>query len=73
MHEEEKNQPTFVIVKYIKNHAGVELPVILVDKLGSEIMEFHDEQEAERVKNMFMVNSDSGYRYECKQLGDINE
>jgi hypothetical protein len=56
----------WVIVKMIKNYAGIELPVILVDS-HSEIMSFDTEEEALKMKNIFEVNSDSGHRYVVKK------
>lgn len=56
----------WVIVKMIKNQAGVELPVILVDSY-SEIMSFDTEEEALSMKKIFEVNSDSGHKYLVKK------
>ena len=58
---------SYVIVKYIKNNDGIELPVILVDS-HSEILEFDNERDAENHRLLFQNNSDSGYKYEVKKL-----
>lgn len=57
----------YVIVKYIKNKNNKELPVILIDS-QSEILEFSSIEEAEKMKEIFQKNSDSGYKYEVKKL-----
>ena len=55
----------YVIIKHIKNDKGVEIPVILVDS-HSEILDFDTIEEANKMKELFETNSDSGYRYEVK-------
>lgn len=57
----------YVIVKYIKNKNNKELPVILIDN-QSEILEFSSIEDAEKMKEIFQKNSDSGYKYEVKKL-----
>jgi hypothetical protein len=56
----------WVIVKMMKHHTGVELPVILVDSY-SEIMIFDTEVEALKMKQIFEANSDSGHKYIVKK------
>jgi hypothetical protein len=56
----------WVIVKMMKHHTGVELPVILVDSY-SEIMIFDTEGEALKMKQIFEANSDSGHKYVVKK------
>lgn len=60
------NITMWVIVKMITNHAGVQLPVILVDN-HSEIMCFETEDEAIKIKVLFESNSDSGHKYMVKK------
>lgn len=57
----------WVIVKNVKNDTGKVLPVILIDS-QNEILEFETYEEAERVKNLFETNSDSGHKYEIKKI-----
>jgi hypothetical protein len=57
----------WVIIKYMKNNRGKELPVVILDT-HEEVLEFESEEEAENQKNLFLVNSDSGYRYEIKKI-----
>jgi hypothetical protein len=58
----------YVIVKYIPNIKGIEMPVLIVDT-HSEILEFDTQAEADKVKELFQTNTDSGYRYEVKKIG----
>jgi hypothetical protein len=57
----------WVIVKFIKNKDGKELPVIILDS-QEEILEFENDEDAQKQKNLFLINSDSGYRYEVKKI-----
>lgn len=57
----------WVIVKNVKNDTGKVLPVILIDS-QNEILEFETYEQAERVKNLFETNSDSGHKYEIKKI-----
>lgn len=57
----------FVIVKFIKNNRGVEMPVIIIDT-HNEVLEFETYEEAEKLRNLMEANSDSGYKYEVKKI-----
>jgi hypothetical protein len=57
----------YVIIKYVTNKSNNTLPVILIDS-QSEIMEFDTLQEAEKIKDIFQNNSDSGHKYEVKKI-----
>jgi len=57
----------YVIVKYIKNSKGVELPVIIIDTM-SEVLEFETYEEAEKIRDLMSSSSDSGHRYVVKKL-----
>ena len=57
----------YVIVKFIKNKKGVEMPVILLN-IHDEILEFNTYEEAEITKELFEKNSDSGHKYTVKEL-----
>jgi hypothetical protein len=57
----------FVIVKFIKNKKGVDMPVILLN-IHDEILEFNTYEEAEITKELFEKNSDSGHKYIVKEL-----
>lgn len=57
----------YVIVKHIKNHLGVTLPVIILGG-ENEILEFESLEEAEKMKTIFKANSDSDYEYEVKKI-----
>lgn len=57
----------FVILKYIKNNKGVEMPVIIIDT-HNEVLEFDTYEEAEKIRDIMEKNSDSGYKYEVKKI-----
>ena len=57
----------YIILKQIKNEE-VKLPVVLIDSLG-EVLEFEDLQEAEKTRDLFQNNTDSGHLYEIKKIG----
>lgn len=57
----------WVIVKFIKNLNGVELPVIILN-CQNEIWEFESEDEANKMREIFELNSDSGHKYTIKKI-----
>ena len=57
----------YVIIKHIKTINKKRVPVTLLDSQG-EIWEFETEDEAEKMKNIFQTNSDSGHVYEVKKI-----
>jgi archaellum biogenesis ATPase FlaH len=57
----------FVIVKFIKNSKGVEMPVIIIDT-HNEVLEFDSFEEAEKMRDIMEKNSDSGHRYVVKKI-----
>ena len=57
----------WVIVKYVKNKKGVTLPVIILDSHG-EVLEFSNEDDANKMREIFQLNSDSGYKYTIKKI-----
>jgi hypothetical protein len=57
----------YVIVKYIKNQKGVELPVIIIDSMN-EVLEFETYEEAEKLRDLMSSNSDSAHRYVVKKI-----
>jgi hypothetical protein len=57
----------FVIVKFIKNSRGVEMPVIIIDT-HNEVLEFESFEEADKMRDIMEKNSDSGYKYEVKKI-----
>jgi len=59
----------YVIVKYIPNENGIEMPVLIIDT-HSEVLEFDTPEEAEKVKELFQANTDSGYKYLVKKVGN---
>ena len=58
----------YVIVKHIKlDDNRKKVPVILLNT-QSEIWEFDTEREAEKMREIFELNSDSGHEYEVKKI-----
>ena len=57
----------YVIIKHIKTENKTRVPVILLDSQG-EIWEFETEKEADKMKDIFQNNSDSGHFYEVKKI-----
>jgi archaellum biogenesis ATPase FlaH len=57
----------YVILKFIKNNKGVEMPVIIIDT-HNEVLEFDTFEEADKMRDIMEKNSDSGYKYEVKKI-----
>ena len=58
----------YVIVKHIKlDDSRKKVPVILLNT-QSEIWEFDTERDAEKMREIFELNSDSGHEYEVKKI-----
>lgn len=60
----------YIIIKQIYNEF-VKVPVIILDSLG-EVLEFDSLDEAEKMRNLFQNNTDSGHTYELKKIGTPN-
>jgi hypothetical protein len=58
---------SYVIIKNVKNSNGVTIPIILLDGL-SEVMEFSDYEEANKMAQLFEINSDSGWKYTVRKI-----
>ena len=58
----------YVIIKSIKNKkSGKWLPVIILNS-DNEVWEFESEKEADKMKDIFQTNSDSGHIYSIKKI-----
>ena len=60
----------YVIVKHVKvksSSMSKKVPVILLNS-DTEVWEFETEKEAEKMKEIFQTNSDSGHVYEVKRI-----
>jgi hypothetical protein len=60
----------YVIIKHVKqptNSVAKRLPVILLNG-QSEVWEFDTLEDAEKMKEIFQTNSDSGHFYEVKKI-----
>jgi len=62
---------SFVIIKNIQTPNKTIVPVIIVDDLG-EVMEFTSKEEAEKIKEIFQRNSDSGHLYVIREIKNKN-
>jgi hypothetical protein len=61
---------SYIIIKMVKDHSKeVELPVIILNGEG-EVLEFDSIEEAEDMRARFEINSDSGYKYRIKKIGE---
>jgi hypothetical protein len=60
----------YVIIKNVKRPSTIPrqyLPVILLNS-DNEVWEFDTLEEAEKMKEIFQTNSDSGHIYEVKKI-----
>lgn len=60
----------YVIIKNVRKPSTIPskyLPVIILDS-NNEVWEFDTEEEAEKMKEIFQTNSDSGHIYEIKKI-----
>jgi hypothetical protein len=57
----------YLITKKVKFN-GVDLTVIIFDD-QNEIMEFDTYEDAEKMRKLFQINSDSQHIYEVKKIG----
>ena len=57
----------YIIIKKIKQTNGLILPVVILDA-NSEVWEFQTLEDAERIRDIFERNSDSGHKYEIKKI-----
>ena len=57
----------YVIIKHVKTQDERTLPVIMLDAQG-EVWEFDNKDKAQEMVNIFNRNTDSGHKYEVKQV-----
>jgi hypothetical protein len=58
----------WLIIKQYKNPNGVILPVLMLNGLG-EVLEFKTESEALEFANIMQTNTDSGWVYSVRKVG----
>lgn len=58
----------WLIIKQYKNSNGVILPVLMLNGLG-EVLEFKTESEALEFANIMQTNTDSGWVYSVRKVG----
>ena len=57
----------YIIVKHVKTQSNRSLPVIMLDT-QSEVWEFDNKDKAQEMANILNTNTDSGHKYEVKQV-----
>ena len=60
---------SYLIIKEIKSDNGKVLPVVLLDS-QSDVMEFDNREEADKMAAVLNINSDSGHNYRVKKIGE---
>ena len=60
---------SYLIIKEIKSDNGKVLPVVLLDS-QSDVIEFDNREEADKMAAVLNVNSDSGHTYRVKKIGE---
>ena len=64
---------SYIIIKMVKDASREkELPVIILDGEG-EVLEFETLPAAEDMRARFEINSDSGYKYRIKKIGENHD
>lgn len=58
---------SYIIIKKVENTRGVTVPIIMLNGL-SEVMEFDDYEAANKMAQLFEVNSDSGWKYTIRKI-----
>lgn len=59
----------YLIIKEVKSINGTVLPVVLLDT-HSDVMEFEDKNDADKMAEILNINSDSGHNYRVKKIGE---
>ena len=59
----------YLIIKEVKSINGTILPVVLLDT-HSDVMEFEDKNDADKMAEILNINSDSGHNYRVKKIGE---
>ena len=64
---------SYIIIKMVKDTTREkELPVIILDS-ADDVLEFETKEEAEEMRLRFEINSDSGYKYRVKKIGEHHD
>jgi len=58
---------SYIIIKKVENNRGVTVPIVMLNGL-SEVMEFGNYEEANKMAQLFEVNSDSGWKYTIRRI-----
>jgi hypothetical protein len=57
----------YVIIKHVKVGETMKLPVIMLDS-QCEVLEYDNKDKAQEMVNILNTNSDSGHKYELKEV-----
>jgi hypothetical protein len=60
-------EKSYVIFKVLQSKKGKPQHVLLVDT-NNEILEFNDKNQAEKIANIFEINSEQGFTYYVKEI-----
>jgi predicted HAD superfamily phosphohydrolase YqeG len=60
-------EKSYVIVKILQNKKGKPQHVLLID-VDNEILEFNDRNQAEKIANIFEMNSEQGFTYYVREI-----
>jgi hypothetical protein len=60
-------EKSYVIVKVLQTKKGKPQHVLLVDT-NNEILEFNDKNQAEKIANIFEINSEQGFTYYVREI-----
>ena len=60
-------EKSYVIFKVLQSKKGKPQHVLLVDT-NNEILEFNDKNQAEKIANIFEINSEQGFTYYVKKI-----
>ena len=57
----------YIIIKHVKIRESMKLPVIMLDS-QCEVLEYDNKDKAQEMVNILNTNSDSGHKYELKEV-----
>jgi len=57
----------YIIIKHVKIRETMKLPVIMLDS-QCEVLEYDNKDKAQEMVNILNTNSDSGHKYELKEV-----
>jgi hypothetical protein len=58
---------SYIIIKHVKRTTGAVVPVVILDT-NHEVLEFDSKAQAESMTSLLQTNTDSGHKYEIKEI-----